>query len=768
MTKENQYKQYQDLDFSDITAGLLPLRSPSPQRKQSSRPFISALSASSAVNSIRPQLDRRAFLKSVGGGIVILFYLGDPSVLQAQGRGRGYPDDFNAYLRVAADGRVACFTGKVELGQGVITSLAQMLADELDVSLESVDMVMGDTALCPWDMGTFGSMTTRFFGPALRGAAAEARAVLIELAAEHLQVSANNLVTKQGVVFDKNQKEKRVTYAQLADGKTIQRRAKQKPVLKTVSEFSIVGKPVLRRDAVEKVTGKAQYAGDIRLPDMLYASILRPPAHGAKLAGIDTSAVEKTEGVQLVRDGDLVAVLAKSPDEAEKALAKIKAQFDLPPAQVDDENIFEHLLKNAPKSDVVDSGGDIKAGEKLADITVEHTYLNSYVAHAPIETHTALAKVEGDKATVWASTQAPFTIKDQVARALGLPGENVRVITPFVGGGFGGKTQGSQAVEAARLAKSAGKPVQVAWSRAEEFFYDSFRPAAVVKIKSGIDDSGKIVLWDYGVYFAGSRGAQQFYNIAHHRTVSFGEWGRGSPGTHPFGTGPWRAPANNTNTFARESQIDIMASKAKMDPVEFRLKNLTDARMIRVLKAAAERFGSASGGSAGHSGRGFGAACGIDSGTYVATMAEVEVDRQSGHVQVKRIVCAQDMGVVINPEGAKLQMEGCVTMGLGYALAEEIRFKGGNILDSNFNTYQIPRFSWLPKIETVLVKSDDISAQGGGEPAIICMGAVVANAVYDAIGVRIFCLPMTPARIKQAAAKGAQASAVTPDYCRST
>jgi CO/xanthine dehydrogenase Mo-binding subunit len=222
-----------------------------------------------------------------------------------------------------------------------------------------------------------------------------------------------------------------------------------------------------------------------------------------------------------------------------------------------------------------------------------------------------------------------------------------------------------------------------------------------------------------------------------------------------------------------------MASKAKMDPVEFRLKNLTDARMIRVLKAAAEKFGSASGGSAGHNGRGFGAACGIDSGTYVATMAEVEVDRQSGHVQVKRIVCAQDMGVVINPEGAKLQMEGCVTMGLGYALAEEIRFKGGNILDSNFNTYQIPRFSWLPKIETVLVKSDDISAQGGGEPAIICMGAVVANAVYDAIGVRLFQLPMTPARIKEAAAKGAQvadapklwrrsASAVTPDYCRST
>ncbi len=620
------------------------------------------------------QLNRREFLKSAGGGIVILFYLGDPSVLQAQGRGRGYPDDFNAYLRVAADGRVSCFTGKVELGQGVITSLAQMLADELDVPLESVDMVMGDTALCPWDMGTFGSMTTRFFGPALRAAGAEARAVLIELAAEHLGIPADRLTTKEGVIFDKDEKQKQVTYAQLANGKTIARRAKQKPVLKTVSEFSIVGKPVLRRDAVEKVTGKAKYAGDIRLPDMLYASILRLSAHGAKLTSIDTSAVEKMADVQLVRDGDLVAVLAKSPDEAEKALAKIKAQFDVPQAQVDDENIFEHLLKNAPKSDVVASGGDIKTGEELAEIMVEHTYLNSYVAHAPIETHTALAKVAGDKATVWASTQGPFTIKDQVARALGIPGENVRVITPFVGGGFGGKTQGSQAVEAARLAKLAGKPVQVAWSRAEEFFYDSFRPAAVVKIKSGIDNSGKIVFWDYGVYFAGSRGAGQFYSIPHHRTAAFGEWGRGSPGPHPFSVGPWRAPANNTNTFARESQIDIMASKAKIDPVEFRLKNLSDQRMIRVLKAAAEKFGWTP--SAGHSGRGLGVACGIDSGTYVAHIAEVEVDKNTGHVQVKRVVCAQDMGVVINPEGAKLQMEGCVTMGLGYALRRGNPFQG--------------------------------------------------------------------------------------------
>ena len=718
--KEDQYKKYEDLDFDDIVTD--------------------------------PQLHRREFLKYVGGGIIILFTIADPSVLEARRGGRGYPDDFNAYLRIGADGRVTCFTGKIEMGQGVVTSLAQMLADEIDVTLESVDMVMGDTDLCPWDMGTFGSMTTRFFGPALRAAAAEARVVLIELASEHLQIPPERLMTKDGAVLDKNQKKKRVTYAQLAKGETIQRRAKQKPTLKALSEFNIVGKPILRRDALEKVTGKAKYAGDIRLPDMLCARILRPPAHGAKLKSLDTSEVEKTKGVQLVRDGDLIAVLHKNPDEAQKALAKIKAKFDVPQAQVDDETIFEHLLDNAPRSNVADQGGDLESGEKLADVVVEETYLDGYVAHAPIETHTALAKVEGNKATVWVSAQTPFGVKDQVAQALGFPSENVRVITPFVGGGFGGKTRNQQATEAAKLAKLTGKPVQVAWTRAEEFFYDTFRPAAVVKIKSGITNAGKIVLWDYGVYFAGSRGSQQFYDIPHHRTASFGGGWGGGASPHPFGTGAWRAPANNTNTFARESQIDIMASKAGMDPVEFRLRNLREDRWKRVLKAAAEKFGWSP--AKAPSGRGLGVACGTDSGTYVAHIAEIEVDKNTGRVQVKRVVCAQDMGQVINPEGAKIQMEGCITMGLGYALTEEVRFKGGKVLDSNFGTYEIPRFSWLPKIETVIVKADDISPQGGGEPAIICMGAVVANAIYDAIGARLRRQPMTPKRIKAAIASG--------------
>jgi isoquinoline 1-oxidoreductase len=366
-----------------------------------------------------------------------------------------------------------------------------------------------------------------------------------------------------------------------------------------------------------------------------------------------------------------------------------------------------------------------------------------------METHTATAKVDGGKATVWPSTQTPFPCRQEIARALGLPLESVRVITPYVGGGFGGKSSGSpHAVEAAKLSKIAGKPVQVFWSRAEEFFYDTFRPAAVIKIKSGIDGSGKICLWDYNVYAAGSRGSDQFYSVPHNIIRVYGEWMRDSAKVHPFGIGPWRAPAANSNSFARESQIDIMAAKAKIDPLEFRLNNTSDKRMRKVLETVAERFGWKRAVSPG--GRGLGIACGIDAGTYVAEIAEVQVDRTSGKVQVKKVVCAQDMGVVINPEGAKMQMEGCITMGLGYALSEEIRFKGGEILDRDFGTYELPRFSWLPEIDTVFVKNDELSPQGGGEPAIIIMGAVVANAIFDAVGARLYQLPMTPARIKQA------------------
>jgi isoquinoline 1-oxidoreductase len=697
-------------------------------------------------------LSRREFLQGIGSGIVIFFAVGDPSA-QGQGRGQKERPDFNAYLRIGEDGRVTCFTGKVELGQGPITSLAQTLADELDVSLELVDMVMGDTALCPYDAGTWGSQTTPYFGPVLRAAGAEARAILIGLAAVRLNVPKDQLAVKDGVVFDKNRKSRKVTYAQLTKGKKIQRRLQREPQIKTVGQYDLIGKPINRLDAVEKVTGKAKYTGDIRIDGMVYAKILRPPYHGAKVKSLDTSIVDRIEGAQVVRDGELIAVLHNYPDIAEKALGSLQVEYDIPKARFDDKTVFDYFVNNAGNSRVTAKDGNIETGQKLAKHTFEETYLNGYVSHAPIEPHTALAHFEGDKLTVWASTQTPFGLRRDLARELGMSQDNVHVIAPFVGGGFGGKISNGQAMQVVKLAKIAKKPVQLAWSREDEFFYDTFRPAAVVKIKSGITDSGKIVSWNYDIFGMGGRGSQLFYTVPNHRTTVCRELKNGEK-MHTVATGPWRAPDNNTNSFARESHIDIMAARAKTDPLEFRLKNVTDERMRRVLKAGADKFGWTPAGKA-PSGRGYGMACGYDVGVPVVLFAEVKVDERTGSIEVKRVVCAQDLGLVINPQGVKLQVEGCITMGLGYALTEEVHFQGGDVIDMNFDSYELPRFSWVPKIESVTIEADESPSRGCGEPPIICMGGVLANAVYDATGARLFQIPMTQERVRQALAKRA-------------
>jgi isoquinoline 1-oxidoreductase len=699
------------------------------------------------------KVSRRSFIKITGGGILLYFTFRNLPLFAQEVRRvqQELPSDFNAFLKIGIDGRVTCYTGKIEMGQGVVTSLAQMLADELDVALDSVDMVMGDTDLCPWDMGTFGSMSTHVFGAELRKAGAKAREVLLEMGAENLKVPQENLEINNGIIFNKKNKSQKISYAELAKGNKIDRKSPDEIKIKTPADFKIMNKSFNRRDAFDKVTGKAKYSADIQLPGMLYAKILRPPAHNAKLLDADLSEAQKVDGVQIINEPGLIAVLHKYPDVAELALTKIKAKYDTPDTGLNDKNIFEHLSKVAPEGQAIEKDGDIKTGEQNSKIIFDEIYYNDYVAHSPMEPHTAVVSIDNDKVTVWASTQTPFSAKNEVAKALDIKPENVRITPPFLGGGFGGKSRNLQIIEAARLSKICGKPVQVAWTRKEEFFYDSFRPAAIIKIRSGISDEGKINLWDYNVYYAGERGSKQFYNVPNFQTVVYGSGWTGVPGSHPFATGPWRAPGANSNTFARESQIDIMAAKAGIDPLDFRLQNLTDEKMIRVLKTAANEFGWKS--QKAPSGRGYGISCAIEVGTYVAAMAEVEADKLTGNVKVKRLVCAQDMGLVINPEGATIQIEGAMTMGLGYALSEGIHFKGEEVLDINYDTYNIPRFSWIPEIKTILIDNKDSEPLGGGEPAIVNMGAVIANAIYDAIGVRMFQLPMTPERIKEAMKK---------------
>ncbi len=691
-------------------------------------------------------LDRREFLQVLGSGIFVFFTLEDIEAWEAQRGQQGYPEDFNAYLRIGEDGRVACFSGKIEQGQGNTTALAQMLAEELEVSFESVDMVMGDTRLCPYDGGTVGSRSIKYFGPALRAAGAEAREVLIQLASEHLKLPRDRMIARDGIVFDRGEPARRVAYSALVKGRTIERHLSNKPELKSPSAFQICGKSLPRKDGVAKVTGNGKFAGDIRLPGMLYARILRPPAHGAQLKNADVSAAKDVKDARVIQEGDLVAVLHPTPDGAESALARIKADFAVPEASLNDSNLFEHLQSRVSRAQVIEQKGDLAKGRDLATVTFEETFFTPYIAHAATETHSALAQVSEKEATVWVSTQRPFGIQGEIARTVNLPSESVRIITPYVGGGFGGKSQGQQAVEAARLAKLVGVPVQVVWTREEEFFYDTFRPAALVKIASGLNDSHQIVFWDYQVFFAGERSSQMFYAVPHFQTANAGGFGGGG-NLHPFGTGAWRGPGSNTNVFARESQIDIMAARAGMDPVEFRLKNLTDERMIRVLKAAEANFKWTP--AKAPSGRGQGVAILDYLGTYVAAMAEIAVDKSTGRISVKRVTVAQDMGPVINPEGARVQMEGCILMGLSSVLTEEIRFQGGEIRDTNYDTYEITRFSWVPEIDTVLIDNHDMPPQGCGEPTITSVAGMIANALFDATGIRLNRLPLSAARIKE-------------------
>jgi nicotinate dehydrogenase subunit B len=697
------------------------------------------------------EMKRRSFVKLLGGGIFIFFQpwsLLDLSELTAE-QARTLTKDYNAFLRIAEDGTVSCYTGKIEMGQGVITSLAQMMADELNVPLEKVKMVMGDTELCPYDQGTWGSLTTRQFGPAMRAAAAEARGVLVDMASVQLGVPASQLEVRDAVVVDTKDSANSISYGQLAKGKKLVKYLDVKPAVENYTKFTYVGKPYKHSDARLKVTGEAKYTGDLKLPGMVFARILRPPSHGAKMTSVDVSGAEKIDGVTVVRDGDFIAVLSENRDKADEAIVKINAEYSFNEMPVSDRTLGEWLLNAKSRAGAAREEGDLDTGRKESDTIFEHVYHDPYLAHAPIETHTALAVIENGKLTVWASTQSPFGLQDTLTRDLGFTRENVRVITPFVGGGFGGKSASQQGVEAARLAKMTGKPVMVAWTRDEEFFYDTYHPAGVIKITSGIDKEGMIKMWDYHVYFSGTRGADAIYNIPNVRITGYNE-DRDAP-VHPFDTGPWRAPNNNMNTFARETQVDIMASAAGIDPLEFRLKNLKDEKMIDCWKSVADKFGYIAGKTPG--GRGIGMACGTDAGTWVATIAEVKVDKSTGKVKVVRVATTQDMGLCVNPQGTLLQMEGCIAMALGYTLSEELKFEGGNIRDRNFDSYEIPHFSWIPKTDCTILDRKDQAPQGGGEPPIITVGAAVGNAIFDATGARLFRMPFTRERVLEALKK---------------
>jgi len=685
-------------------------------------------------------MQRRDFFKVLGGGVLIVLALKDAMAQQESGgggrRGGGTrPDEIGAWLHIAENGTVTAYTGKVEVGQNIRTSLTQAVAEELRAPVSSIKMVMGDTDLTPSDPGTFGSRTTPDMFPQMRKAAAAAREIMLDLAAEELKVERGSLLAEGGKVMHQTTKQS-LSYGQLCKGQKIMKAIGAAP-LAPAHEWKVAGKALHKIEGRDIVTGKHQYTPDIKRPGMLYGRVIRPSAFGATLASVDAKEAESMSGVTVVRDGDFVGVAAPSAETAARAAAAVRAEWKTTP-QVSAKQLFEHLKKN-PNPPAGAAPAALTESLTAAYQKLERTYTIAYIAHAPLEPRAAVAEWNDDKLTVWAGTQRPFGFRSELASAFRVPETSVRVIVPDTGSGYGGKHTGEVAIEAARLAKAAGKPVKLVWSREEEFTWAYFRPAGVIDVTSGVSKDGVITAWDFHNYNSGNAGLRPVYAIQHQRN----EFHRTD---YPLRQGSYRGLASTANHFAREVHIDEMAASLKMDPLEFRLKNLKDERLRAVLEAAAKAFGW--GKSKPAANHGFGIAGGFEKAGYVANCVEVAVDRASGRVKIVRVVTAFECGAIVNPDGLRNQVEGSVIQGIGGALFEAIDFADGKILNPRFSLYRVPRFSDTPKLETVLLDRKDLTSAGAGECPIVALAPAVEAAIFNATGVRLRSLPMVPGGLK--------------------
>lgn len=689
------------------------------------------------------ELNRRKFLQFFGGGIVLFVPL---SQLHAQQRESGRsdfdneaPQEIGAWIHIDKDGSVRVFTGKTEMGQNIRTSLTQAVADELRTPVSMIHLVMADTDQTPFDMGTFGSMTTPRMAPQLRRAAAAAREMLIDLAAQKWNVESSNVQITEAKLVN-NQSKASLTFADVVNGQNIAKMIADNQTTTPASEWKIAGTSVPKVDARDFVTGNHKYTSDLKLPGMLYGKVVRPAAYNATLASVDTSAAETIPGVKVVKDGDFIAVAAPDRETAANAAEQIKVNWNTRP-QPSNSELNDVLKKPASKKDddwqsraKPKIQGSIEDGLASADKKLEQTYTVAYIAHAPLEPRAAIAEWKDDKLTVWTGTQRPFGVRSELAEALRIPEEKIRVIVPDTGSGYGGKHTGECAVEAARTARAAGKPVKLTWSREEEFTWAYFRPAGVVQVKSGVKNDGIITAWEFHNYNSGPSAIQPKYEIANQH-IEF------HPSDSPLRQGSYRGLAATANHFARETHVDELARNINMDPVEFRLKNIKDQRLHDVLQAAANKFGWVNGKTGAN--RGVGIACGFEKDSYVATCAEITVQPDQS-IKVLRVVEAFDCGPVVNPNHLKNQIEGAIMMGIGGALFEEILFENGKILNPRFSNYQVPRFNDLPAIEVVLMDRKDIPSAGAGETPIVGIAPAIGNAFFDATGHRLRSLPLKP------------------------
>ncbi len=663
---------------------------------------------------------RRDFFAVLGGGIVVL--LVDDSDAQEAGGGarRGTneraPTALSAWLHIGEDGMVTVYTGKVEVGQNARTSLTQAVAEELHAPVASVRMVMGDTALTPFDMGTFGSQTTPRMWPQIRKAAATAREMLIDLASQKWTVDRGTVAIAEGKV---SAGARSANFGELTKGEKLTRTIPTSASLTPAAEWKVAGTSVPKVNGREMVTGQHRYTYDTKRPGMLCGKVLYPPSYGATLVSLDASGAEAMAGVKVVRDGDFVGIAAPDSHSAERALAALKAEWKAAPVETDSKSVYNHFKQTAQNP--------VTSALELTP------YQIAYIAHVPLEPRSAVAEWEGGRLTVWTGTQRPFGVRSELSEEFGIPEDRVHVIMPDTGSGYGGKHTGDAALEAARLAKAAGKPVRRNWTREEEMTWAYFRPGGLIEAGARLNADGTIAEWEFYNYNSGGSGLQSPYSLPRKHEQHI-------PSKTPLRQGSYRGLAATANHFARECYMDELAHSIKMDPLEFRLKNAKDERLRAVIEAAATKFGWS--GRKKTAGRGFGMGAGFEKAGYVATCAEVSVT--NGVVKVLRAAIAFDCGAVVNPEHLRNQVEGGMAMGLGGALFEQIDFAGNKLTTSRLSRYRVPRFSDMPAIESVLVDRKDIVSAGAGETPIVGIAPAIGNAIFDATGKRIRSMPLAP------------------------
>jgi len=763
----------------------------------------------------REGLSRRRFLRGSGALVVgfataklapILGVAPERAAAQAT---RATDSQLDAWLAIAADGTVTAFTGKCELGQGMFTVQTQLVAEELGVAVGRVRLIQCDTARTPDQGTTSGSQShpTNFNERNLALAAATAREALLQMAAARLQMEEASLQLSDGVIAVRSEPTRRVTFGELVGGRTfnvaLNPRARRKPA----SAWTVLGTSVPRVDLPAMVTAELEYVHNVHVPGMLYGAVVRPPETGATLVSVNERSVATLPGVvKVVVKNNFVGIVAEKPWYALQAAAKLEAKWNTVKTLPDHDTFYEFLRAQPARDALVVDSGDIDRMLTGAARTVRASYRHPYQMHGSMGSSCAVADVASDRATIWSSTQAAYPLRSTAAMLLGLRAENVHVMFVRGSGCYGINGADAVSFDAALLSQAVSRPVRVQLTRKDEMAWENYGFPYVIDQRAGLDRDGNIVAWDCESWFA-SRGGRPGYDSpgsvvtgmlaglaappVSPRTpapapAAFNNGSNAAPSyvtgcvrgscggtgsmkservlTHtipsPFFTGPLRSPSRLQNTFAHESFMDEIAASVKADPVEYRLRHLRDPRLIEVVRAAAkaaawETRPSPRPAAAGAVARGRGFSCVLYEGDngYCAMVAEVEVERASGRITVKRLVCSQDCGPISSPDGMKNQIEGGALQGMSRALGEEVTWDDRKVTSIDWRSYHSLTLGFEPPtIESVLINRPDVEATGAGETTITLVAAAIGNAVFDATGARLRQVPFTPDRVKAALA----------------